>query len=100
MIIGNRELFPFPVFKPCLSVGFVAGGAASVFTGVIGIAQMIAVAAPEEMSSHPLGAAIDDILHCPPVTGQHGVTVTVAILRTAGSEDIRYSRHDHITDRR
>ena len=46
MIIGNRQLFPLPFFKPCLPVGFVAGGTASIFAGVIGIAQMIAVAAP------------------------------------------------------
>ena len=60
---------------------------------------MIAVAAAEEMSSHPLGAAVDDILHGPPVTGRHGVTVPVAILGTAGSKYIRYPRHGRITDR-
>jgi hypothetical protein len=48
MIIGNRQLLPLPFFKPCFPVGFVAGGAASIFTGMIRIAQMITVAAPEE----------------------------------------------------
>lgn len=53
----------------------------------------------EEMSSHPLGAAVDNILHGPPVTGRHGVTVPVDVLGTTGSENIRYPRHDRITDR-
>lgn len=93
MVVGNRQLFPPSFFKPRLSLGFVAGGTASVFAGMIGIAQMIAVAAPEEMASHPLGAAVDDILHRPSVTWRHGVTVPVAVLGTAGPENIRYPRH-------
>ncbi len=99
MVIGNRQALPSPFFKPCLSVGFVAGGTASVFAGMIGIAQVVAVIALEEMAPHSFGAAVGYILDCPPMTGRHGMTVPVAVLGTAGPENIRYPRHGRVTDR-
>ena len=54
---------------------------------------MVAVAALEEMASHSLGTAVGYILHCPPVTGRHGLTVPVAVLGPAGPENIRYPWH-------
>jgi len=47
----------------------------------------------KEMSPHPLGAAVDNIPHRPPMTGRQGVAIPVAVLGTAGPEDIRYPGH-------
>src|SRR4030043_753806 len=58
MVIGTRQALPPPFFKPCLSIGFMTGGTASIFAGMIGIAQVIAVAALEEMTSPSFGGAI------------------------------------------
>jgi hypothetical protein len=93
MIIGDGQLFLPSFFQPCLSLGFMAARTAAVFAGMIGVAQMIAVGALEEMASHSLGTAVDNILHCPPVTRRHSVAILVAVLRTVGPHNIRYPRH-------
>src|SRR3972149_4768063 len=99
MIIGNGQLFLPPFFQPCLSLSFMAVRAASVFAGMIGIAQVIAVTALEDMTSHSLGTAVNNILHCPPVTRRHGVAIPVAVLRTVGPDNIGYPWHVPVTDR-
>ena len=73
--------------------------AASIFAGMIGIAQVIAVAALEDMTSHSLSTAVNNILHCPPVTRRHGVAIPVAVLRTVEPDNIRYPWHVRVTDR-
>jgi len=77
----------------------MASRAASVFAGMIGIAQVITVAALENMISHRLGTAVNNILHSPPVTGRHGLVIPVSVLRTKGPDNIRYPRHVRVTDR-
>lgn len=92
--VRNRQAFFFSFFQPDFSIRFMAGGAASVFAGMIGITHMLTGIADEGMAAHDVGATVDDIRNRFPMAGQKGLSESFQVRKPVGPENLRDAGHD------
>ena len=59
----------------------------------IGNVPAVRVFTAIQMSAHLLGAAVDDIVDCPVVTGQHAIPEAVYVIRSVAAEYFRQLDH-------
>jgi len=87
-----KELFP-PFFKPVSRVRSMAFRAVSIFAGMIGVVERLALVALEDMSSKRFRAAFGNVPQCADVARKHSIPEPFQVLRAELPEDLGKLRH-------
>ena len=98
--VRHRQQQTLLVFQPLLGLVLLALGTVPVLTGVVAVMIRLAGLTVIDLAAERLRAALLNVLHGPPMTGQHPVAKLRAVLGAMDAENIRDLHHHRSPMRR
>jgi hypothetical protein len=96
--VGYGQEFLTAFVEPSLDVIAMALGATAVSAGVVGVVLFSTVRAGKDLATQDGGPAVQDVLECVEMAGQHPLTVLGKILPAVLAEDVGDFKHDRPGD--